>query len=473
MSTHPIIQIILFFSTLLSGSINTVSKKIQYQSCAPGLDECPANVIDCDRNVRSHPFNKPWIQTGVMFLAEMLCLPFYYFGKCCSSKDEVTTEKNESRKTYLKNYFKLKGIFLILATLDLVGSVLASIGLMWITSSVYQLFRGSIVIFTGIWTVLFLKRKLKWESWAGIGFVVLGLIFVGISGFLNSNNNTKGNSTNFSNTGLFIFGIATVIVGQFANSFQMVLEEKFLKDANVSPLYMIGWEGIFGLILTCGIAFPIVTNIPGSDCNKYENIRDGFVMMGQSWFILFWNFISLLSLCFFNGLGLTVSKYLSSVHRTLIDACRTIVVWVSMIIVCYTAGSHWGEPWDVFSYFEVIGFIFLCIGTLTYNGILSLERILNFFRKRPFNDLNDQPSINLQSNSEELKEDDNGKGDERKIESLHVGHHGLISSYHAPNTDNDNNNYDNNNNNYKDNDMYGFNQNNNNGGDSRDVYEKS
>jgi hypothetical protein len=98
---------------------------------------------------------------------------------------------------------------------------------------------------------------------------VLGLVFVGISGFLNTNLHTDGNNSNMSNNGLFIIGVITVVSGQFASSFQMVLEEKFLKDANISPLYMIGWEGIFGLIVTCAIGFPIISNIPGNDCNKY------------------------------------------------------------------------------------------------------------------------------------------------------------------------------------------------------------
>jgi hypothetical protein len=162
MAIHPIIQCFLFFGTLLSGSINTVSKKIQYQSCAAGLDSCPGDYYVCDISEipTNHPFNKPWLQTAVMFLAEMMCLPFYFLFNCCSKNGKNVEISNTSQKSSFRYQLKLKAIFLVLALLDLLGSTLASIGLMFITSSIYQLFRGSIVIFTGAWSVLFLKRKL-------------------------------------------------------------------------------------------------------------------------------------------------------------------------------------------------------------------------------------------------------------------------------------------------------------------------
>jgi hypothetical protein len=57
---NGLVQAVLFFATLLFGSINTVSKKIEYQSCAPGLDYCPGDDAICDLSnyTTNHPFNK-------------------------------------------------------------------------------------------------------------------------------------------------------------------------------------------------------------------------------------------------------------------------------------------------------------------------------------------------------------------------------------------------------------------------------
>jgi len=44
---------------------------------------------------------------------------------------------------------------------------------------------------------------------------------------------------------------------------------------------------------------------------------------------------------------------LSSVHRTLVDACRTLFVWTFQLLLYYTTGSlpdHFGEPWTPYSW---------------------------------------------------------------------------------------------------------------------------
>ena len=44
--------------------------------------------------------------------------------------------------------------------------------------------RGSIMIFVGILSVLFLKKKLEWFRWLGMAIIFGGLIVVGVSDFL-------------------------------------------------------------------------------------------------------------------------------------------------------------------------------------------------------------------------------------------------------------------------------------------------
>jgi drug/metabolite transporter (DMT)-like permease len=44
--------------------------------------------------------------------------------------------------------------------------------------------RGSILIFVGIMSVIFLKRRLEWFRWLGMLIIMSGLIVVGVSDFL-------------------------------------------------------------------------------------------------------------------------------------------------------------------------------------------------------------------------------------------------------------------------------------------------
>lgn len=50
----------------------------------------------------------------------------------------------------------------------------AGIGLVIVDASVWQMLRGSIIVFTGILSVVFLKRKLKLFHWVGVSVVVVG-----------------------------------------------------------------------------------------------------------------------------------------------------------------------------------------------------------------------------------------------------------------------------------------------------------
>jgi hypothetical protein len=50
-----------------------------------------------------------------------------------------------------------------------------------------------------------------------------------------------------------------------------------------------------------------------------------------------------------------VTKRLTTVHRTLLDALRTLCVWgVQLALFSITKGSF-GEPWDTHSYIQVCG----------------------------------------------------------------------------------------------------------------------
>lgn len=306
-----------------------------------------------------------------MFIAEFMCLFFFVIVKFYTRNKKIVN--NPKRPNKASQYIKEFGLFFGFSMLDLTGSILATIGLMMVNSSIYQLFRGSIVIFTGIWSIVFLHRKLNYQHWMGMIVVVLGLFFVGLSGFMNAINGKEDLGAGWK----FLLGILLIAGGQVASGFHFVCQEKYLKVLDLNPLYVIGCEGLFGTLVVSLICFPIVSAIPGSDCNKYENVADGYVMMTKSGMLLAWNLVSLVSMALFNALGLVVSKHLSCIHRTLIDACRSIAVWGAMLVVFYASKSDYGEPWDKYSYFQIVGFGFLVLGTLLYNRVFVLDRALN------------------------------------------------------------------------------------------------
>lgn len=71
-------------------------------------------------------------------------------------------------------------IFLPPALCDMTATSLMYIGLNLTNSSSFQMLRGALIVFTGLLTVTFLRRRLKYFQWIGIFVVLAGLIVVGM-----------------------------------------------------------------------------------------------------------------------------------------------------------------------------------------------------------------------------------------------------------------------------------------------------
>jgi hypothetical protein len=91
---------------------------------------------------------------------------------------------------------ELKGRTLLLLALpsacDIMGTTLVNVGLIMVPASIYQMVRGFLVVFVGLFSVIFLKRKLTRHQWGGLFLVVLGVSLVGILSYDQANNRSLG-----------------------------------------------------------------------------------------------------------------------------------------------------------------------------------------------------------------------------------------------------------------------------------------
>lgn len=366
-------QLILIFGMLLTGTINTVSKKMQLDCIAAGYYNHSANDTRTE-----HHFNKPWFQTLLMFLGEVLC--FFGFLIMRSRKRSRLIREGtydqimaDTTNRGLVNNPIFSWWFLIPTCCDLLGTTIAGIGMLFVDASIWQMMRGSLIVFAGLLSVIFLKRKLYAYHWTGMICTMIGLALVGTKSVFSghSMHHTAGQSA---------LGVALVLVGAFISATQMILEEVFLKKRGFHPLQTVGMEGFFGCILMMGVALPSVHYIPGDDLNgSYENLIDGLYQIGDNGLLLGNCILYILSIAFFNYFGLSITRYLSAVHRTLIDALRTTFVWLISLILFYSTDERFGEPFDTaWGLIQIDGFAFLILGTLIYNKVLDLT-IFPFF----------------------------------------------------------------------------------------------
>ena len=70
------------------------------------------------------------------------------------------------------------------ACCDIAGTTLMNVGLLFVAASIYQMTRGALVLFVGLFSVIFLKRYLGLYKWFALFVVVSGVALVGLAGAL-------------------------------------------------------------------------------------------------------------------------------------------------------------------------------------------------------------------------------------------------------------------------------------------------
>lgn len=385
---------LIAFGMLVTGSINSLSTKLADRP------ECAAKGSADNFNV-TRDFAHPFFQANGMFVGEFLCLIVFYlnlhwrrhFRSYKKNQDSLSNEKTEllhSSKTPKKfqrsapssntNFNPL--IFVIPACCDLTATSCMYIGLTLTKVSVFQMLRGSVVLFTGIFSVAFLRRKLWSYNWFGMFLVLAGTITVGLQSVLDGNNSngtvTPSNGTSHNGSSFLLsnpltgtvveykyaaLGDLMIVAAQIIVAVQMVVEEKFVNGKNIPALLAVGWEGFWGMtIMGClMVVFYHLPQIPHiGNTPRLEDAFDAFSQMANNELLFFAIITNVFSIAFFNFFGISITKRMSASSRMVLDSLRTIVIWAVEISL----------GWDkTISWLQMIGFALLVSGCFIYNDV--------------------------------------------------------------------------------------------------------
>jgi len=147
------------------------------------------------------------------------------------------------------------------AICDICGTTLMNVGLLFVVASIYQMTRGALVLFVGVFSVVFLKHKLQVFQWLALVTVVVGVGIVGLAGALYKDKvpapadvveTTIRMATEAATPEAIktIIGIFLIAGAQIFTATQFVVEEFILEQYAVEPLKLVGWEGLFGFLFT-------------------------------------------------------------------------------------------------------------------------------------------------------------------------------------------------------------------------------
>jgi len=355
-----------------------------------------------------HQFKKPWFQTEAMFIGMFGCLAVYEIMRCVQKKKAKNADVSESKplvnstgsesekpKGHSMPVWKQYCIVCTPALCDMCATAMMNVGLLWIPASVWQMLRGSMVIFSALFSKFFLKRQLRASHWTGVGLVAFALVVVAFAALMqpprpkltSSSDATSSSSTKHeASTAQVAFGCALVIIAQVIQASQIVVEEFLLKTIVLHPVLVVGLEGMWGT-LVCSVLLCFTSFIP-TDYGG-ERTLDTLYMFFHNGSILGFGILYAAVILCYNLFGMFVTSYTSAVLRTILEGLRCACIWVANLliyyiyVVNYNPASEFGEFWNDWSYLQFCGFLFLLLGMFVYNGIVRIEG-LYYVDKDPF-----------------------------------------------------------------------------------------
>ncbi|KAI2630461.1 hypothetical protein GGS21DRAFT_202441 [Xylaria nigripes] len=258
------------------------------------------------------------------------------------------------------------------AICDILGTTLMNAGLLMVAASIYQMTRGALVLFVGLFSVIFLHRKLHLFQWLSLVGVVLGVAVVGLAGAIQPDSKANGTSLMTltmddpvaSEAVRVILGVVLIAGAQIFTATQFVLEEYFLERSSIEPIEVVGWEGLFGLAITLIGMIVLHFAIGRTDAGRLGpfDMIEGFRQMVDNKVVLMSSFLIMISIGGFNFFGLSVTRSVSATSRSTIDTCRTLFIWIVSL----------GLGWETFKWLQILGFVLLVYFTFVFNGIVQL-----------------------------------------------------------------------------------------------------
>jgi drug/metabolite transporter (DMT)-like permease len=350
---------------LVSGSSNSLLTKYQDLQC----------VANCDGpDSEKKYFEQAVFQTVQMFIAEMACwgayaiLKFYSNGgyqsvKDSNSVDDVDVETESAIAPKLKG----KTVFLLAmpTCCDIVGTTLMNIGLLFIPVSVYQMTRGSIVLFVGCLSTVFLKHSISRLKWIGLWTVFAGVFVVGFSTVVQPDkkpvpsSEAEGSSADLK----ALAGVLMIVAGQLFTASQFVLEEHILSKYALHSVKVVAWEGTFGTIISIGGSFIMALILGSKGKHGMFDLPNAVSEVFSSTTLVTSSVAIMISLATFNCCGLGITRSLSATSRSTVDTCRTVLIWLVSL----------GLGWESFRFLQLLGFAMLVYGTLIFNGVVGSE----------------------------------------------------------------------------------------------------
>lgn len=373
-------EILIFIAAIITGTACSICSKTMMDLHGIGMTG------------EVEPFSKPIFQTFGMFVgmtfgllmhilvvffkipfpgynhapattttANSLAVPSGYATEKDALVKKAPTAAAASTKIPVWMYFFLA----IPSVFDLGATALCMMGLRYLDVSIYQLLRGSGIIFVALMKQHVLGDRLYRFQWLGVGWNVVSVAMVGITAVLAA----KTASHDDVESSDALFGIILVLTGAFVQALQYVFEEKVMTmDIPAPPLLLIGMEGLWGSVLCLVFVYPLAYYLPGDDHGSFEHFENTWAMLCNTPTIQYMFAVYFIAIFGYNLFAVLVTYLLNSIWHAMLDNFRPITVWLTDMFIFYVINEAFGEAWTNYSYLQLAGMGVLLYGTAVYNA---------------------------------------------------------------------------------------------------------
>eukprot|EP01041_Mallomonas_annulata_P009171 gene9171-19002_t len=242
--------LVVFMLGLVGGTFSAIFCKMAFDSNSEGLDGT------------TKQFSKP---ITVLFLMFSGMIPAIFMWAIQQMMREPFEREKISRRMMI--------LLIVPCVCDLLCTLLLLVAQLFITASMWQMLRGTVICITALLKSSVLKHKLRKHMWAGVIIITVAMILVASTSFFGNADPSAAEASRDPRIGVFL-----VLLGCLAQGVQYVFEEKVMAVDDV----VIGFEGIWGALLTLVFVYPVAYLVPGADNGSYENPWDSLLMIQNS-----------------------------------------------------------------------------------------------------------------------------------------------------------------------------------------------
>merc|ERR1719161_1669138 len=258
----------------------------------------------------------------------------------------------------------------VLSAIEVTGIWLQYAALLFMPVSMWLMLRGSVLVFTPALRHLVLGKSMSCDKFRALLTIALGLIFVGIAVELEI---SEGEESSYVERLGRRDGIVMLLAAQLLQAIKTVWEEDLLQRLEVDPIFLVVLEGLCGITWLAVGAWPVL-QVEDAKMRLSESFQQDYDLLTGNDRFLKLAIAYVFSIVVLNVAAVILVKLTTATTCLVVDVARTVLVWLSAVLLYQVGETDAGEQVGWWTVPEVLGFVLILAGAWSYSRPAPLQR---------------------------------------------------------------------------------------------------